>query len=238
MQINGDWVRKYELEHTLGDNESRMMLESVTETVKDIEGNELTRPATSFTYQDGIDSWTRVEDDWWWGLTGRTGHLGAFNGNYLIDLNGDGLKDSFYSTEVEFEGELAPPSTSFAELRPRGGWDIYDHDIYEDGPGFFLGVNDRGVVLGDYNGDGFIDIYKNYIHYSSFWWDEYEEDGGIYIHNGDDTGWTQAGDILDYVGLPSVSGYPAHAINHYYRGVKAIEVNGVWSELSSYFTGR
>jgi len=48
--VNGTWVRKYALTYGVGDNGFRPMLTSIQETGQDTNSNQITLPATSFSY--------------------------------------------------------------------------------------------------------------------------------------------------------------------------------------------
>ena len=64
MKVSGDWVRKYTLSYTTGDNGARSLLGSITEAGKDGQGTVTTLPATSFSYQHANPGWTATSTSW------------------------------------------------------------------------------------------------------------------------------------------------------------------------------
>ena len=64
MKVSGDWVRKYTLSYTTGDNGARSLLGSITEAGKDGQGVVTTLPATSFSYQHANPGWTATSTNW------------------------------------------------------------------------------------------------------------------------------------------------------------------------------
>lgn len=55
--VNGSWVRRYALSYGVGANGSRPLLTSVQETGQDSNNNQITLPATSFSYASSSVSW-------------------------------------------------------------------------------------------------------------------------------------------------------------------------------------
>lgn len=230
VQANSSTVRLYEFDYTTGDNDTRSMLESITETGYDASSTAFTKPATTFSYSAADRSWT--QDTSFVGMPVQISGSGAGSmGVYLFDVNGDSFVDvvkgrsgdrAVYlnngdNTWTE-DTSITPPMDLATPIGRDYGVRIFDlnADGYEDwiyarysstgmldeavymnngdGTGWTqdtsisvpIGfVNDGGLDLGarvfDANGDGLQDIVASYS--SSY--------DGVYLNNGDGTGWTQ-----------------------------------------------
>lgn len=95
-KVSGTWVRKYALSYTTGDNGTRSMLSSITESGQKEDGTgSISKPAISFQYQTATASWTTDTSTY-------TAPV-AFQDNQqqMLDLNGDGWVDiieSYYTS--------------------------------------------------------------------------------------------------------------------------------------------
>jgi len=111
-KVNGSLVRKYVFSYGVGNNNSRSLLTSVQETGQDVNGNQLTLPATTFQYASTTVGWNS-------GSTGYSidqAHVPTqMNGNGLISdvisysspFLGCGTGGDWYINESEYF--LAPP---------------------------------------------------------------------------------------------------------------------------------
>lgn len=182
IQEDTEWVRRYDLAYSLGDAGYRSLLESVTESGRDIDTNEtVTKDPTIFTYKErGPVTW--VEDTDWNLPTTLT--YGPGNANYskflqIKDANGDAYPDILFSAY--------PNSWSTLLSNGDGTWDSFDdNDPYEywKPAGMFMaqyGLKDAGTRMFDYNGDMLTDFVN------SFGWD------GAYNSDPADTGYKKIG---------------------------------------------
>jgi len=201
-KVNGSWVRKYALAFSVGDNGSTTLLSSITESGHDSQGNTITLPPTSFSYQSQTAGWNSSST---WVPPIALSIAGAPNGSFVVDLNGDGLPDLFYANYF-YAGTW---QTSYASYINNGhGW-TDDSSWYSPIPLSNTGLNDVRVV--DVNGDGLADLlYANYF-YDGTWHTDYS----TYINNGH--GWT-----LD----PSWNPPMALENSSQDNGVKIVDVNG------------
>ncbi len=170
-QIGGSWVHKYDLAYTTGDNGTRSLLDTITETGKDEAGSTIALPATDFNYQAATTTWSDDMNSSYNLPYDLADSNGVDKGVRFDDVNGDGLTDI-----------LRADVGSTREVRINKG----------DGTGWVLDTNysiprdftngsglDSGLRTADVNGDGFVDL----IH-------GYNMTKEVYINNGDNTGWT------------------------------------------------
>ncbi len=172
---NGNPTRRYHLGYTTGDNTVRSLLESMTETGWDEDGNFINMPATSFSYTKGR------EDDYYgymWDQTGdvvdfeMVGSGGADLGNSFVDLNGDGFTDVYASqvidrSQIDNNGcEQGGLSCLFKEdptvyLNNRDGtFSQQDADQY--GMARLNLISEKNATFFDINGDLLDDLFKDY----------------------------------------------------------------------------
>lgn len=173
--VNGDVVHTYDLSYGIGDNKSRMVLSSVTETGQ-IEGSATTLalPPTTFTYSVSSSTWATTT---WSQPIGTDAFVSAAwdRGVNVTDVNGDGLAD-----EVQ---------AYHAYNQTAGVYDTYDHVYINTGTGWTVDSNwsipctfttvgpndhlyDGGGRLVDVNGDLLPDFICNnstYINTGSTW---------------------------------------------------------------------
>ena len=119
MKVSGDWVRKYTLSYTAGDNGARSLLGSITEAGKDGQGTVTTLPATSFSYQQSNPGWTATSTNWNLPVTLVDYNYAPSRGDIgtrILDVNGDGLPDTVQS--ITNNGVLS----SVAYLNTGNGW--------------------------------------------------------------------------------------------------------------------
>src|SRR3989344_78036 len=185
---NGSITRKYNLNYELGDNGSRSMLKSVTETGRDENGITTTMPSLEFSYTPLNNNFVNKSFSFptlsQYDVNFSDGHI------RLMDVNGDGLKDIVKSA---YDGGA---NIFYVLINNGNGWEL-DNSwtqptyIYKDTEG----VNHQGifhfetqVVVGDWNGDGKDDLIK-------FWATPIQgstgamENGVVLINTG--SGWTQ-----------------------------------------------
>ena len=176
-EVDGDWVRKYELTYTAGDNMEETLLDTITESGIDDDSNVVSRDPIDFDYTDATPGWT-YDADWYppMSFVDSTDF-----GMRMADINGDGLMDVVcYRDDVNGLCNDNNPPTIY----------LNDGDGFSTGSGWsaqpFVDdeAQDLGVRLIDVNGDGLNDLIRAYG-------TVYNE---IYINNGSnwvlDTSWT------------------------------------------------
>jgi YD repeat-containing protein len=173
-EVNGSWVRKYALAYTTGDNGTRSLLDTVTETGRDESGGTIILPATDFDYQSGGDGWT--EDTSWSIPLSFISSTGLASGVEMADVNGDALPDILSSKD----------GTQKVYIHNGTGWTL---DTSWSIPTDFVDGNskDLGIRLADVNGDSLVDIVqsRSYKMTESPW--SLVEERKTYINNG--SGW-------------------------------------------------
>jgi RHS repeat-associated protein len=175
--VNNQWVRKYALSYTSGNNGSRSLLSSVQMTGRDENANQYSLPATTFEYTN-----TNVTFD--------SGSSSSFPGHVknaafvAADNNGDGLTDRtvFYrqtdpTAEIGSIGTNNYPDTSggVAQTVARN-WSRQNAGDPE-----YL-INEDGVRFFDINGDGKADLLQGLRDPSTttlkLWLNEYATSSG------------------------------------------------------------
>ena len=148
VKANGEWVRKYDFSYVIGDNNKRSLLGGIIESGNK-NGNIITLPPTTFTYQQKEKGWKfdgYYAPDWgsWVGYQDK--------GQRIADVTGDGLLDLFSSDDTDSTGKMIN-NKSFIN-NGNGG--------YISGGGsptpIYMNGGDNGVRLGDVNGDGMLDF--------------------------------------------------------------------------------
>lgn len=204
VKINGSWVRKYVMTYTTGDNGTRSLLNTVTESGKDEQGTVVTLPATTFSYQK-VTSKGWVEQQGIHVLHDFTG------GMYFLDVNGDGLTDIVHSYSIPFDAFGKTYLSTGNGWVASSTWDL---------PVTFVINSPDGAKeqarFADVNGDGLVDVVNSY---------QIETGGGgevkeTYINNG--AGWTASSTWRLPVYLSS-NGGGSCAID---RGVRLADANG------------
>jgi len=124
-------------------------------------------------------------------------HISRDSGVRLFDINGDGFADLVYSMENynSHTGSLTLESTVYVNKADGTGWEL--DEGYEVPVGFISydpdnGGADRGVRIADFNGDGLLDLVKDYASEdSSSYCALYHIciQNGVYVNKGDGTGW-------------------------------------------------
>lgn len=201
--VSGSRVRRYAFAYTSGDNGSRDMLRSITETGFDQNGVETVLPSDIFTYQQKARTWTQTP-----GWSNQSGFhcLGA--GDPHLEANGDGLPDVLHSVFSLFQDRFLYLNTGSSWVNAPSSW-----HIQVDAAG--SQCSDRGSRFADVNGDGLTDILSGL-----------EGDRGpiyqtVYINNGSDwvasTNWILPAAFAVY---RESSGY------NYDRGTRIADING------------
>jgi len=145
VSVDGDWVRKYDLTYTTGDNGKRSLLSSVTESAQGEDGTTTSLPATTFSYQESTPGWTATTD---FALPEKFKNNNKDNGLRVLDLNGDSLPDLIFSKWQT----------------PRKMW-LNDGDSWEESSSYnfpdttftYSDGSDLGSRFTDLNGDGLVD---------------------------------------------------------------------------------
>ncbi len=200
------WVRKYELDYTTGDNGSRSLLSSITETGKDSEGTQVSLPATEFTYAkaSGQEGWA---EDTNWSVPDVFAIKGLSAGTRMMDANGDGLQDIVRSHFNQWNEETT--KKVYLNDGDGSGW---TYDSARKIPRVFINrrnaecdcsVYDWGIRQADINGDGFTDLLEG-------------ANSNRSIHLGDGTSWATSTNI----------NLPISFVNPYDDGIRLSDVNG------------
>ncbi len=170
--VNGEWVRKYTLSYTTGQNAYRSLLTSVQETGRDDGATELALPATSFEYSSTTPGYTAASNP----ITDTAARIVAdSDGNGLPDLNvfyedypGSSLakliKKNNYPTFTDITGD-APPNYWADDIT---GW----YSVYR--------YIERGTRFFDANGDGKPDVLRSVNNASGGGTREYHENRSDY----------------------------------------------------------
>ncbi len=163
-EVSGSWVRKYVLSYTTGDNGTRDLLASVTESGYD-GSSTVTLPAISFTYQNATSSWAENTS---WDIPEQTvGGQYEDTGTRFADANGDGLPDLLRNDT----------SISKVYLNNGTGWTYNASWTLPIDLTASSTATHPGILIIDINGDGRTDIAQS-LHTTS----------SIYLNNG--SGWT------------------------------------------------
>src|SRR5208337_1674453 len=161
VKFSGTWVRKYLLGYTTGDNQTRSLLNSMTEEGQDDSSGTITLPPVTFAYQQSNPGWTATST--WNAPAYFTDYQSTNNGDVgvrVADVNGDGLPDIIQSY-VNSDGSMG---TSTAWINTGAGW--VQNSAWSP-PTYFTNYNaatngDMGTRLIDVNCDGLPDIVQSY----------------------------------------------------------------------------
>ncbi|MES2436602.1 MAG: RHS repeat-associated core domain-containing protein [Patescibacteria group bacterium] len=169
-KFNGDWVRKYTLAYSTGDNTVRSILTSVTQSSRDdLLTATTTLPATTFTYSTSTLSYSQSSafqppislneafTDPYFMNTGVTDY-----GLKIVDINGDGLTDILQAFGARYGGSWTVEYHAY----------INNGNGYTDTPSWYSPVDfmiqaqdgyriDTGVVFEDINGDKLPDLIQS-----------------------------------------------------------------------------
>ena len=172
---NSSTIRNYALAYIAGSNDIRSLLSTITETATDeATSSIITKPATTFDYSANTDSWT--EDTSFGGLPEPIAgtSLGSL-GIYFFDVNGDALPD------------MVKSKSTTRTVYINNGDNTWTEDTSITVPLQFANSlgKDTGVRVFDLNGDGEQDLISSHIDSSG------NVASGIYLNNGDGTGWTE-----------------------------------------------
>ncbi len=150
--VNGQWVRKYDLDYTTGQNTARSLLASVQLTGRDENESELTLPATTFMYSSTTPGYEAHTNKRTWSAT-RT--VADVDGNGLPDLNLFYLNTTNSNVYRSIDQNLYPSFSNGVTSAP----EYWAHDNFA-GPGSYSYV-DRGSRLLDVTGDGKADLLRS-----------------------------------------------------------------------------
>lgn len=160
IQANGSWIHKYDLNYTLGDNGSRSMLDTITESGKN--GTVITslNPAT-LTYTPGNYDLTQDTSVVFPNVI-STGKPFSFADPEVrvIDVNGDGLQDIIHMLgggSPEF-WVLENTGDGWADTTSNWSHPSYTITDYQGGQSTSLVTFDNYTSIGDLNGDGRDDL--------------------------------------------------------------------------------
>ncbi|WP_334392929.1 SpvB/TcaC N-terminal domain-containing protein [Bradyrhizobium sp. AZCC 2262] len=155
---NGTSSRKYALSYVMGENGSRTLLGSTTESAWDSDGNITTLPPTSFSYSTSTKTWTNVTSQWtnpeeYFSMAGVGGDLGV----RAVDINNDGLTDvvRWHSNAFSSDTKLVYINTGTTSQ-----FQLHSEIVF---PEFITEVQQsKGVYLMDVNNDGRVDVIRSY----------------------------------------------------------------------------
>ncbi len=176
VKEDGEIIRSYELDHSPGDNGSRSLLTSITESGTDANNTTITKPATEFTYSESARTWTEDESFTFPLAIGNAGS-GSL-AVYVFDVNGDSLPDVVKATQ------------SVKQVFINNGDYTWTEDSSYTIPFSFVssGGKDLGIRIADINGDGFQDILQSRNPANG------PLSESVYLNDGG-TGWTQSSSI-------------------------------------------
>ena len=184
-KINGTWALKYVLGYTTGNNGTRSLLNTVTESGQDLQSNVTTLPATTFTYKSYAP--TGLSQNLSWSMP--TGFPYDTTGYYILDINGDGLPD------VALNADFGSGSTFHNVWINKGDGNWTDEGTTTWSVPAYM--NYPGTGFADLNGDGLPDVYYSYSGGST-------NVNSIYYNNG--SGWTLSSSTMPLNMDPSFTG--------------------------------
>jgi len=160
VKVSGTWVRKYLLGYTTGDNQTRSLLNSITEEGQDDSGGTITWPPVAFSYQSSSPGWTATST---WNPPVSFVDYQATNGDVGVratDVNDDGLPDILQGFT-----NSANQQTVGAWINTGSGWvasSTWNPPTSFNNRQMFSQTGDIGVRIVDVNGDGLPDIIQSY----------------------------------------------------------------------------
>ncbi len=192
INVNGQWVRRYNLGYTTGDNSRRSLLETIEKQGRSENGTTLSIPAVYFEYDKPTIGWQTTSEGW-----GATSDGEPYD-NYkelkmLGDVNANGFMDIIYSYVSCFGCGIASGTYRYNEaVGDFGTMTQFIPPVL-----FYSGsyrtnslYNDKGVRADDFNGDFKTDLYSYSTH-------EHAPGKQTYLNNG--TGWTASSSWLPNV---------------------------------------
>ncbi|MFA5820836.1 MAG: RHS repeat-associated core domain-containing protein [Candidatus Gracilibacteria bacterium] len=175
-RTNGNWTRRYDLAYSAGNNKSRSILSSITETARDESGNTSTMPVTTFEYTSGQAGW-ELDPNYAIPEYFYAGSSNDYSGVRLMEVNGDGYVDIV---------KASSPTEKKVYLNKADGtgWDINPN--YTIPVTFYCGDGWCGTknVSGDFNSDGLEDIM-----------DSQASNQKVYLNTGEFPGWEETLDF-------------------------------------------
>ncbi|MCU0679838.1 MAG: FG-GAP-like repeat-containing protein, partial [Planctomycetes bacterium] len=201
-KINGSWVRKYQINYAIGDNDYRSLINYIVENGKDENGTTATLLKQVFSYQKKARAFTES--------TGMTPPISFtyFSSSYpsvdqVVDVNGDGLADIL---------NCGLSSKGYINKGDGTGWQ--ESSVWRPPSLIDSSWHDNGTRMVDVNSDGLVDFvqayYDNYNSLLSY----------VFLNTGN--GWVYSSDWS----LPV--GFIKKAPNGYWNdnGVRLGDVNG------------
>lgn len=185
VEENNTWARKYAISYTSGDNDSRSVINTITESGQD--GTVVSIPAFDLDYQ--ANSSVSFTQDTNWSIPVYLSHDNQDMGSRLVDVNGDGLTDI-----IKLLKSANPtPDVKEIYLNTGSGWSLASGWTI---PSSFFFVNHAGASEGgqiaDVNGDQLPDLIigipspdtkKVYLHTGTGWVEDTNWVLPIYLNN-------------------------------------------------------
>jgi RHS repeat-associated protein len=165
VAVNGATTTSYALAYGFGDNGSRTILDTITETGIDSSGSN-SLPPTSFSYSTSTIS---MATSTWSNPVGYFIYGGLDRGVEVADVNGDGLADLAQSYEVKNSSGSVIAAYKNVYMNTGAGWTtatssysfpcdfIWAHEFYSPSSPVNA-IQDAGGRLVDLNGDGLPDL--------------------------------------------------------------------------------
>lgn len=192
-KVSGVWKRKYVLGYTTGNNSTRSLLNTITESGQDDQSIATTLPTTTFTYSTATKDWTHTPAFNLINVFIRDS--GADAGLRMDDVNGDSLPDLVAGDNTNSEGSRGVSLNNGDGT----GWTAVPNFLP---PEYFV-PGDTGTRMVDIDGDFFADMVRG--HFDSGNGIEIKR---VYLNNKNNTGWTQNFTyfLTDYFVRPGDSG--------------------------------
>jgi RHS repeat-associated protein len=172
-KVDGDWVKKYELDYNVGDNDNHSLIASITETGRDeVTEASVALPPTEFDYQVPEDSYAYNTD--WVFPTPLSEQDNHDIGSRLVDLNADGLLDIVRLSDGPNQYDVRKVYLNDGEgwFDDTTNWTLPQTHFFSNSNGAFLGLQ-----IADINGDNLPDLLygrygspkKVFLHTGSGW---------------------------------------------------------------------